>query len=183
MAFWNPRLKLMPDVPSKAIPIALGLGANLATPEQMIAHAIKLLKGAGVTVNAVAPLIQTVPVDCVPGTPDFTNTALIGSCALSPEELLNCTQAIERQIGRPERHSSHEARIIDIDILLYGSDVLATPHLTIPHPRLHLRDFALAPLAAIAPDWIIPTRGCTVKEALSRLTMSADIISDTLCSP
>ena len=117
----------------------------------------------------MAPIIRTKPVDCVPGTPDFLNTAVVGQWGGTPLELLAACQKIEREAGRPAVHSSHEARLLDIDVLLWGAETLSLPGLIVPHPRMHLRRFVLEPLAAIAPDWTVPPFGKTVANLLNEL--------------
>ena len=150
--------------------IALAMGANLgeSPAENIRKGALKLLE-AGVEELVMAPLITTKPVDCVPGTPDFINTAMIGQWEGTPLELLAACQKIEREAGRPAIHSSHEARLLDIDVLLWGTEVLSRPTLIVPHPRMHLRRFVLEPLAAIAPDWIVPPFNKTVAQLLKNL--------------
>lgn len=146
------------------------MGANLGDcpAENIRWGALKLLE-AGVEELVMAPLITTKPVDCVPNTPDFINTAVIGLWNGTPLELLATCQRIERVAGRPAIHSSHEARLLDIDILLWGTETLSLSGLIVPHPRMHLRRFVLEPLAAIAPDWIVPPFNKTVEQLLKNL--------------
>lgn len=87
--------------------------------------------------------------------PDFLNQALLVHTALGPFELLGKIHWIEQQMGRVRRIKWGE-RIIDIDILFFNDEVIAAENLQIPHPYLHLREFVLAPLREIAPDWIHP---------------------------
>lgn len=150
-------------------PVAIALGGNLGDTQAAFAEAIRRLAAGGVSDIRQASVITTAPVDCVPGTPDFCNSALTGRWHGSPLALLQLTQSIEQALGRPAQHSQHESRTIDLDILLIGDLVLNHPRLTVPHPRLHQRTFALAPLAEIAPDWRLPTLNCTVREALAAL--------------
>ena len=151
------------------------MGANLGeNPAENIRWgALKLLE-AGVEELLMAPIIRTkpvdcMPVDCIPGTPDFLNTAVVGQWGGTPLELLAACQKIEREAGRPAVHSSHEARLLDIDVLLWGAETLSLPGLIVPHPRMHLRRFVLEPLAAIAPDWTVPPFGKTVANLLNEL--------------
>lgn len=150
--------------------IALALGANLGeNPAENIRRGALLLIEGGVEGMTMAPLIRTAPVDCVPGTPDFLNTALIGQWGGTPLELLALCQKIERTAGRPAVHSSHEARLLDIDVILWGEEILTLPGLTVPHPRMHMRRFVLEPLAVIAADWRVPPFGKTVAQLLNSL--------------
>ena len=138
---------------------ALGLGSNLGQSESIIKNAISKLELAGVKNIICADLIKSTPVDCVEGTPDFTNTALIGYWDQSPHALLTLCQSIEFELGRPAIHAQNESRTIDLDILLFGDLTIATAVLTVPHPRMHERLFVLKPLGQIASGWIIPKVG------------------------
>ena len=150
--------------------IALAMGANLGeNPSENIRWGTLRLMEAGVEELHMAPLFRTKPVDCVPGTPDFINTAVIGQWSGTPLELLAACQQIEREAGRPAVHSSHEARLLDIDVLLWDDKSLSLPGLIVPHPRMHLRRFVLEPLATIAPDWIVPPFNKTVMQLLKNL--------------
>ena len=95
--------------------------------------------------------------------PDFLNQALLVSTHLSPFELLEKIQEIERRMGRV-REIKWGERIIDIDILFYNDEIIDTENLTIPHPYLHYRNFVLLPLMDIAPGLLHPGFGLTVAE-------------------
>ena len=86
------------------------------------------------------------------------------------QELVAVCQKLERAAGRPERHSSREARTLDIDIILFGDAVSAAPELTLPHPRARKRRFVLEPLAEIAPDWRFPDTGNTILQEFQRIS-------------
>lgn len=87
--------------------------------------------------------------------PDFINQALEVETELSPDELLNAILEIEMKLGRI-RAIKWEARLIDIDILFYEEQIINTPKLIIPHPRLQERNFVLIPMMEIAPDFVHP---------------------------
>lgn len=96
---------------------------------------------------------------------DYLNLALEIQTPLSPTELLSTTQCIEKTVGRTAKtQKGYEARIIDIDILFYENKIIETSKLTLPHPRLHLRNFVLFPLAEIAPNFQHPVFEKTIEE-------------------
>ena len=130
--------------------------------------ALKKLEQGGFEVDKISPVFHSAAVDCVPGTPDFLDVAVTGFWASSARELLSLTQSIEISAGRPAQHSSRESRILDIDIILFGSENISLPELIVPHPRAKVREFVLSPLCEIAPDRTFPD-GTTVKAALEAL--------------
>jgi 2-amino-4-hydroxy-6-hydroxymethyldihydropteridine diphosphokinase len=160
-----------PD-PARVCRVALGIGSNLGDRERHLRCALALLRAGGLRRVRLSPLFESDPLDCDPGTPPFLNAAVVGFWGASPEALLDLAQACERRLGRPRCHSSRTARTLDIDVLLIADLVLATSRLQVPHPRLRLRRFALAPLAALAPAWVLPPDGPTVADALRRLEHS-----------
>ena len=147
---------------------AIMLGGNLpGTPEAMEFALRELAKG-GFTVSRISRPFHSAAVDCVPGTPDFIDTAVTGSWHKSANDLLKLTQSIEIAAGRPAQHSSRESRILDIDIILFGKEIIQSTELTIPHPRAAVREFVLEPLNEIAPDWSFPD-GSSVRETLKKI--------------
>jgi len=169
--------KLTDNAPTTRV--ALGFGANLGTPAETFLSAIRALEEAGFGDVFSSPLYQTAPIDCVPSTPQFINAAITGNWAGTAVELLMVCHAIECRLGRSPDHSSREARIVDIDILLFGNHIVQLPELIIPHPRLQERLFVLAPLADIAPTWPVPHTNATVealRNDLSRKTGQADLV-------
>ena len=131
----------------------VGLGANLGDREATIRAAVAALPG----VVAVSRLLETNPVG-VTDQPRFLNGVAALETDLSARELLDRLLEIERELGR-ERRERWGPRTIDLDLLLYGEETVDEPGLTVPHPRLHERRFALEPLAELEPDALIPGRG------------------------
>ena len=138
----------------------VGLGANLDDPGVSIARAVELLVAeTGVDVVAVSTLRETDPVG-YDDQPRFLNGAAELRTMLTARELLERMLAIERSLGRVRGEGPRFGpRPIDLDLLLYGDDVIDEPGLQVPHPRLHERRFALEPLAELDPALEIPGRG------------------------
>ena len=148
----------------------VGIGSNLGDREEIVRRALELLGEAdGVDVVAVSTLRETEPWGPV-AQPPFLNGAAALETRLGPEALLATLLSVEQALGRRRDGAAERwgPRTIDLDLLLYGDRTLDLPGLTVPHPRLHERRFALEPLAELAPDAHVPGRG-TVAELLAAL--------------
>lgn len=145
------------------------LGGNLGDTKQFFDGAVAGFVAGGLKLTGRSAIYSSAPVDCVPGTPEFSDQALTGRWSSTPEELLALCQKLERAAGRPEKHSSRESRTLDCDIILFGDVVSDAPELTLPHPRAKRRRFVLEPLAEIAPLWRFPDSGTTVLQELKSL--------------
>ncbi|MDD5663674.1 MAG: 2-amino-4-hydroxy-6-hydroxymethyldihydropteridine diphosphokinase [Victivallaceae bacterium] len=152
--------------------IAISMGGNIGCVEDNFYIAVEALCRAGISMINVSPVFSTAPVDCPPGTPDFHNATLTACCTMAPLELLDLCKQLEYAAGRPECYPRNAPRPLDLDIILYGDLVFEHDRLQIPHPRALERRFVLEPLAAIAPEWIFPTTGLTVKQHFERLSMN-----------
>lgn len=136
----------------------IALGANLGDPVVTVNAAFDALAGLPQSrLEARSALYRTAPVGLA-GQPDFINAAARLETTLAPEALLDALHAIEHDFGRV-RAERNGPRTLDLDILLYDAAQCATPRLTLPHPRLHLRAFVLHPLADLDPELKIPGRG------------------------
>jgi len=138
----------------------VGLGANLEDPQAQIERALELLaEEDGVEVAAVSTLRWTDPVGYA-DQPRFLNGVAELRTTLGARELLERLLTIERRLGRVRGEGPRFGpRTIDLDLLLYGDEVIDEPGLQIPHPRLHERGFALEPLAELDPALEVPGRG------------------------
>jgi 2-amino-4-hydroxy-6-hydroxymethyldihydropteridine diphosphokinase len=149
-------------------PAYIGLGANLGDRRATIERAVDLLRAAPhVQVLAVSPLRETDPVG-FEDQPPFLNGAVAVETSLSARELLDLLLEIERRLGRTRGGPRFGPRTIDLDLLVYGDVELDEPGLTLPHPRLHERRFALEPLAELAPGLVVAGRG-SVEELMRGL--------------
>jgi 2-amino-4-hydroxy-6-hydroxymethyldihydropteridine diphosphokinase len=137
----------------------IGMGANLGDREETIKRALALLAGRpGVNVVAVSSLRETDPVGFA-DQPRFLNGAAAVETELEPRALLAALLAVERELGRTRDSPRFGPRTIDLDLLVYGAREVAEPGLTVPHPRLAERAFALEPLAELDAELEIPGRG------------------------
>jgi len=131
----------------------LGLGSNLGNRENNIKTALELLNNNGIHTLDVASTIETKPVGGPPQG-DYLNTVVKVETNLMPRELLATVLSIEKDMGRV-RNIANGPRNIDIDILLYENERMITADLTLPHPRMHQRDFVLTPLKEIYPEYFL----------------------------
>jgi 2-amino-4-hydroxy-6-hydroxymethyldihydropteridine diphosphokinase len=140
----------------------IGLGSNLGNRET-------LLRRAAEAIGAVrlSPVIETEPWGYA-DQPRFLNAVAELETELRPRELLELLLDVERRLGRTRHGPRYGPRTIDLDLLLYGDEVIDEPGLQVPHPRLAERLFVLEPLAALVPERKIPGNG-TIQEALARI--------------
>jgi 2-amino-4-hydroxy-6-hydroxymethyldihydropteridine diphosphokinase len=146
----------------------VGMGANLGPREVTLLRAVDLLGALPrVDVLEVSGLRETAPVGNV-DQPEFLNGAVAVETSLSPRELLDALLGVERELGRVRDGTQWGPRTIDLDLLVYGDEIVDEPGLRVPHPRLHERRFALEPLAELDPELEIPGRG-KVSKVLAEL--------------
>ncbi len=149
----------------------VALGANLDEPIAQIRRAFQALTRLSETrVLNTSSLYRTSPVDA-PGQPDYINAVACLETELSPSQLLQALQNIENDFGR-RRDFFHAPRTLDLDLLLYEDCIIDTSALQLPHPRMHLRAFVLAPLVEICDDCMIPERG-SAKAWLTAVSLQA----------
>lgn len=146
----------------------IGIGSNLGDKRDNCFKAMdRMGQVPGCKVTGHSDLYLTKPWG-VEGQDWYANAVASMSTKISAQHLLENLQAIEADMGRV-REEKWEARIIDLDILLFGDDVINEENLTIPHPLMHLRRFVLVPLVQLAPDLIHPSLGMTMDELLQKL--------------
>jgi len=136
----------------------IGLGANLGDPAAQLRAAIAAIGRLPHTrIVASSSFYRTAPVGFA-AQPEFVNAAVSIDTGLEPRALLDALKAIESAAGR-KRSFKDAPRTLDLDILLYDDRTIDESGLTVPHPRMHERAFALAPLVEIEPDAVVPGRG------------------------
>lgn len=157
--------KGMEQAPLKAY---VGLGSNVGDRAANLLLGVRGMMNAGLVVTHLSAIYETEAVDVV-DQPAFLNMVaeLSGPGLPLPEQLLARLLRIEYALGR-RRTRPRGPRIIDLDLLLYRDEQRESEYLTLPHPRLHLRRFALTPLAELAPEFIHPRLKRTIKELLSQ---------------
>lgn len=134
--------------------IFLLLGSNLGNRQLFLQQAIMQIEDQIAPVTKTSSTYETQSWG-VADAPDYLNMVVVLQTNLPPQALLGKILNIEHELGR-ERRERWGARVIDIDILFYGDDIINEPNLQIPHPRLHERRFTLEPLAELAPEYIHP---------------------------
>ncbi len=148
--------------------VGIALGSNLGDRSANLAAARDCLREIA---EPGAPFLTasdhaTEPLLCPPGSPQFTNSVIEISYSGTAAQLLETTQAIEQKLGRQASLIRNAPRIIDIDLLYFGDEIIRTENLILPHPRIAERQFVLAPLAEIRPDLMLPGHTRSISELL-----------------
>ena len=148
------------------VEVYLGLGSNLGDRQHNLDKALDFLSQR-LQMDNISSVYDTEPIGNIEQ-PRFLNLVCRVYTSLSPEALLVLAKGIESKLGRTP-NKPNTPRPIDIDILFYGEQVIETPELVIPHPRLAERAFVLIPLAEVTPNFVHPVSGKTVKELLKEV--------------
>ena len=155
----------------------VGLGANLGDPARALRQAIEAVAQLpGTALARRSSFYRTAPVDA--GGPDYLNAVIEIDTALPPHELLAALQSIEAGAGR-ERPYRNAPRTLDLDLLVYGTETIDTPTLTVPHPRMVERAFVLVPLAEIAPQLVAPD----LLERVAHQRITREVIAGMTAAP
>jgi 2-amino-4-hydroxy-6-hydroxymethyldihydropteridine diphosphokinase len=154
----------------------IALGANLGVdPAANLDDAVRRLKETpGLSPRRRAPIYRSPPLG-PPGQPEYANSVLEADTDLAPTRLLDALLAVEDAMGRI-RAERWGPRIIDLDLLLYGSTEIDDPRLRVPHPEMIHRRFVLKPLADLAPDVVVPGTGRSVRAHLLALSGPDDLV-------
>ena len=137
--------------------------------EERVLHAVHKMRAFS-NVKKISTLGETDPEGPCAGQPKFINAVVELDTAFEPEEVLDELLRIEDELGRNlQEKGKNMPREIDLDLIVYGNEVVKTDRLQIPHPRLHERKFVLAPLAELNPKWIHPVLGESVHDMLKKL--------------
>jgi 2-amino-4-hydroxy-6-hydroxymethyldihydropteridine diphosphokinase len=143
------------------ITIFIGLGSNLGQRRDILDSAIELLRSEfGLRVEKISDFYTTAPVGGPPDQPEYLNGVAQIATTLDPQQLLERLLDIEQRLGRI-RTGHWGPRCIDLDLLLFGQEVIDSENLKVPHPLMHQREFVLRGLAQIAPDLTHPLLGLT----------------------
>ena len=163
------------DKPSMAF---VALGGNLGDAAATLREAAAEIAGWSSARALGSSLWRTEPVDCPPGSPSFLNAALglQPKPGTTPESLLDDLLGFEAGLGRTRSGLANAPRVIDLDLIAFGTETRATPTLTLPHPRAHKRAFVLAPLAEIVPGLVLPGQQKTVTELLATVGQAGEVV-------
>jgi len=149
----------------------IALGSNLGDSRQMISRAMGRLQEFSDVLLLKSSLVETAPVDCPPGSPNFVNAVvgLVPHSSETPESLLAKLRELEKEFGRTPKKVMNEPRPLDLDLISFGHETRNAEQLILPHPRAHLRRFVLQPLSEIAPDFVLPGQTKSVAKLLAEL--------------
>jgi 2-amino-4-hydroxy-6-hydroxymethyldihydropteridine diphosphokinase len=149
--------------------VYIGIGSNLGDPYKNCMKAIEQIKKDPFSgIKALSPFYRTQPVG-IEGQNWFINAVLCINTGLSSSEIIQMLLDVEKKIGRTRSEVRWESRVIDLDVLLIGNEIINDKNLIVPHPRMHTRRFVMAPMVDIAPDLIHPVLKKSMREILNEI--------------
>ncbi len=151
---------------AQSVFVAIGVGANVGNPRRAIRLAARELFSF-LRSPKMSPLYRTSPVGGPSDQPDYLNAVVVGRTSLTAQALLTLLRKSEISAGRKPGGPRNAPRPLDLDLLLYGKQQIATRRLTVPHPRMTRRLFVLVPLADVASRRVVPGTGKTVARLLA----------------
>lgn len=152
--------------------VYIGIGSNLGDPYKNCMKAIEEIKKDPFSgIKALSPFYRTQPVG-IDGQGWFINAVLCINTGLSATEIIDMLLDAENKMGRVRTGVRWESRLIDLDVLLIGNEIINDKNLIVPHPRMHLRRFVMAPMVDIAPDLIHPVLGKSMREILNAIPVT-----------
>lgn len=157
--------------PAGPTSVVVALGSNRChgrhgRPRDILKAAVKALEKAGLKVRRVSPILETAPIG--PSNRRYANGALLAHWSGSPRALLALLKRTEADFGR-RRSRRWAARVLDCDLIAFGSAIIRESGFTVPHPALHQRLFVLQPMLALWPDWHHPQFNLSVRHMTARL--------------
>lgn len=152
--------------------IAIGLGSNVGDRLEYLRFGVARLRSF-VRDLATSPVYESNPIGYL-DQPLFLNACCVGRTTLTARQMLSVLQDAERSAGRRSTGPRFGPRELDLDLLLYEQRVIETAGLSVPHPRLRERAFVVVPLAAVAPDWVVPTTSAGEAETIGELAGAID---------
>lgn len=153
--------------------VYLSLGSNLGDREDNLLQALSLISRY-MTLTALSSVYETEPLEYI-FQPTFLNMVCSGETYYTPRKILELTQDIEKDLGRVTKFK-YGPRTMDVDILLYGHEVIDLPDLQIPHPSFSERAFVLVPLSEVAPDIIHPVLGRSISDLLLEVSGKEKVV-------
>jgi len=170
------------DKPTEDVLAIVSLGSNLGSDKgdsaEILRQALNELQALSLKPLLTSSFYRTAPIESPPDAPEFLNAITLLSVApqnLSAAELLQSLLQIEVVYGRRRSGGINEPRTLDLDLISYGNLQHHTPALELPHPRAHLRGFVMAPLAEVAPDYILPGQAQTAQQLSLSLVSNQSI--------
>lgn len=153
------------------VQVIVALGSNLGDRGESIREAFRFLETSFALPGTfrASTLLETEPVDCPPGSPKFLNAVVVFETSLAARQILTQCQHYERQQGRPSIRDLNAPRVVDLDLIAYGAEIISEPDFIVPHPRATQRRFVLQPLVELLPELLLPGGKKTVSLLLHEL--------------